>query len=322
MPSVVATSTSTVALAPPLSFSATLLYRRVPRPLLLAGLATRARLTSCQRCARCPQFRARFSRLPRRVCCRPLVAMVDTSVLWVGIYLQYEPAPGIGRFVCGTPNVLSDVALDVALDAFEGVTMAAVRAKSIALGEFFIRLVESRCAAFCNDHGGLALASPRDSAVRGSQVSFSHEHGYPIMQVCVVSRAHHICVAQPRAVLKCRVASAPGVDRAGRGWRFSGAQHPTLRLHTHVHALCGRAKGGGGAGAGARGKDVGRGALSQAAEGDVIGPSLPTQLPSGVRRISLGSYILVVRISQELACLSEGFKCRNSTKCYLGIFYA
>jgi|EP01047_Picozoa_sp_COSAG01_P068780 kynureninase len=69
---------------------------------------------------------------------------------------DYEPAAGIGRFVCGTPNVLSEVALDVALDAWDGVTMAQVRAKSVALGDFFIRRVESRCAAFCHA-GGASL---------------------------------------------------------------------------------------------------------------------------------------------------------------------
>ena len=43
----------------------------------------------------------------------------------------------------------------------------------------------SRCAAFCNEDGGLHLLSPRDAALRGSQVSFSHEHGYPIMQALI-----------------------------------------------------------------------------------------------------------------------------------------
>ena len=59
--------------------------------------------------------------------------------------------------------------------------MTALREKSIALTELFIRLVEQRCPAH-----GFALASPRDPRQRGSQVSFSHPaDGYAIMQALI-----------------------------------------------------------------------------------------------------------------------------------------
>jgi kynureninase len=58
--------------------------------------------------------------------------------------------------------------------------MAAIRAKSLALGDLFIRLVEERCAGL-----GLTLISPRDGAVRGSQVGFAHPQGWPIMQALI-----------------------------------------------------------------------------------------------------------------------------------------
>ena len=98
---------------------------------------------------------------------------------------DYEPAPGISRFICGTPQVLSLVALDVALDAWADVTMAAVRAKSVALCDLFVALVETRCAKWIHKTTGLHLASPRDSSVRGSQISFSHPDGYAIMQALI-----------------------------------------------------------------------------------------------------------------------------------------
>jgi kynureninase len=50
--------------------------------------------------------------------------------------------------------------------------MDALRSKSSALCDYFIHLVESRC-----DGHGLTLITPRDAAVRGSQVSFTHETG-------------------------------------------------------------------------------------------------------------------------------------------------
>jgi kynureninase len=90
---------------------------------------------------------------------------------------DYAPAPGIDRWLCGTPPILSLTALDAALDAFSGVDMAAVRAKAGALGDLFIERVEARCAG-----KGLALASPRDATARGGQVSFRHPQGWAVMQ--------------------------------------------------------------------------------------------------------------------------------------------
>ena len=84
----------------------------------------------------------------------------------------YRAAVDISQYQCGTPPVLSMIALDAALDAWDGVSMGAVRAKSMALTDYFIALVEARC-----DGHGLELVSPRDSEKRGSQVSFSHQSG-------------------------------------------------------------------------------------------------------------------------------------------------
>lgn len=96
---------------------------------------------------------------------------------------SYRPAPGIGRALCGTPPVLSLAALEVGVDTVLAADIAALRAKSMALGDLFIRLVEGQGAGF-----GLGLASPRDAARRGSQVSFHHAHGYPVMQALIARK--------------------------------------------------------------------------------------------------------------------------------------
>jgi kynureninase len=93
---------------------------------------------------------------------------------------RFEATDGIKRFLCGTPPVLAMTALDAALDLWSEVDMAALREKSVALTECFIELVEERGAGL-----GLTLASPRDAARRGSQVSFAHENGYPVMQALI-----------------------------------------------------------------------------------------------------------------------------------------
>jgi kynureninase len=92
----------------------------------------------------------------------------------------FAPAPGIDRLQCGTPPMLSLLALESALDIFDGVDVAAIRAKSVALGEFFIRLVDNELAPF-----GFTVVSPRDAATRGSQVSLAHAQGFSIMQALI-----------------------------------------------------------------------------------------------------------------------------------------
>lgn len=92
--------------------------------------------------------------------------------------LDYRPAPGVARMRVGTPPVLQMTALDAALDVWEGVDMGALRAASIALSERFIAEVAARCP-------DLTLASPRDPALRGSQVSFHFAQGYAAMQALI-----------------------------------------------------------------------------------------------------------------------------------------
>jgi kynureninase len=92
--------------------------------------------------------------------------------------LGYRPAPGVDRLRAGTPPILSMAALDAALDVFEGVDMLALRERSIALSEHFIRRIEADCPE-------LELASPRNPARRGSQVSFRFAEGYAAMQALI-----------------------------------------------------------------------------------------------------------------------------------------
>jgi len=96
----------------------------------------------------------------------------------------YRPAAGIGRFVCGTPPIVAMKALQCGLEVFAAASalggMAALREKSLALTDLFIARVESICAG-----QGLALTTPRDPALRGSQASFAHAEGYAIMQALI-----------------------------------------------------------------------------------------------------------------------------------------
>ncbi len=90
----------------------------------------------------------------------------------------YQPGMGIERMRVGTPSVLQMAALDAALDVWDHADIADVRAQSLALTDHFIDRVEASCPM-------LALATPRDHAKRGSQVSFRHPDSYAIMQALI-----------------------------------------------------------------------------------------------------------------------------------------
>ena len=92
--------------------------------------------------------------------------------------LNYKAGAGIERMRVGTPPVIQLTALEVAMELWADVDMAELRAESIALQEQFIKEVE-------RDVPQLTLASPRDSAVRGSQVSFQFDEGYAAMQAVI-----------------------------------------------------------------------------------------------------------------------------------------
>ena len=95
----------------------------------------------------------------------------------------YAPAPGISRYLCGTPPVIQMAALECGIDTVLAAEplggMEALRSKSLALTEVFMRLVAERCES-------LHVITPHDSQHRGSQVSLTRTDGaYAIVQALI-----------------------------------------------------------------------------------------------------------------------------------------
>lgn len=82
---------------------------------------------------------------------------------------EYVPAAGIRRFLSGTPPILAMVAMQDTLALVEEVGVAAIRAKSVMLTEFAIRLADAWLAPL-----GVTVASPREAGQRGGHVTLSH----------------------------------------------------------------------------------------------------------------------------------------------------
>jgi kynureninase len=93
---------------------------------------------------------------------------------------DYEPASGIERLLCGTPPILSLLAFEAALELLGALDPLAVRAKSEALGDFFIACAERECAGL-----GVEIASPRAARERGSQIALRHAEAYEVMQALI-----------------------------------------------------------------------------------------------------------------------------------------
>jgi len=92
---------------------------------------------------------------------------------------DYSPVAGIGRFASGTPPVLALSALEAALEAFDGVSLAELRARSLELTDLFIALVDERLP------GLFEIVTPREHHRRGSQVSLRHPSAYGVVQALI-----------------------------------------------------------------------------------------------------------------------------------------
>ncbi|MCQ4044125.1 kynureninase [Streptantibioticus rubrisoli] len=93
-----------------------------------------------------------------------------------GMRPDYQPADGALRGRVGTPEILSMLALEAALEAWDGVSIEDVRRKSLALTDFFLE-----CVAAEVPDGLVESITPADHALRGSQVSLRCERAGEVM---------------------------------------------------------------------------------------------------------------------------------------------
>ena len=93
---------------------------------------------------------------------------------------EFVPAAGIRQFVAGTPQILSLVALDSALEIFQDLDIVSLQEKASALSGYFLELVLKE-----SDLDEFQLVSPTDPLKRGAQLSFSHPSAYAISRAWI-----------------------------------------------------------------------------------------------------------------------------------------
>jgi kynureninase len=91
---------------------------------------------------------------------------------------RYTPADGIARAKVGSPPLLSLLALEAALTAFDGISIEALRTRSLSLTAFLREAVEGLVP-------GTRFASPIEDRERGSQVAIEHPQAYGVVQAMI-----------------------------------------------------------------------------------------------------------------------------------------
>jgi kynureninase len=125
---------------------------------------------------------------------------------------DFQPAPGMDRFLVGTPAVLANVAFGAAAEIWQGVDPALLDARHRSLTDTLGTLVEQQCGRF-----GVELSSPREHARRGGHVALRFAHAAALAQALV---AHGVVVS----------ARKPDALRLG--------VHPLTATHTELwHAV-------------------------------------------------------------------------------------
>jgi len=94
---------------------------------------------------------------------------------------DYAPAPGIDRFLAGTPPMLSLLALETGVDLMLEADAALIATKSARLFDLFAAGVADRAPE-------LTLISPTDPSARGSHISFAHDHAFAIVQALIARK--------------------------------------------------------------------------------------------------------------------------------------
>ncbi|MEU3422351.1 kynureninase [Streptomyces murinus] len=123
---------------------------------------------------------------------------------------DYDPVPGIERFLVSTPPLLSLAAIDPALALVEEAGLARIRAKGLLLGRLVDDLADAWLAPL-----GFRPASPRPPERRGSHVSLYHRDAW---RICQTLAADAKVVCDYRVPDRLRIGPSPLYTRFTEIW--------------------------------------------------------------------------------------------------------
>jgi kynureninase len=137
----------------------------------------------------------------------------------------YDPVPGVGRFLAGTPPMLSLVPIGAGVEVLAEAGMERLRRRSVALTGLLVELWDRWLRPL-----GFALASPRDPARRGGHVSLAHPEGYRVSQALIAAGV----VPDFRPPDLVRLCPAPAYTRFVEVWDAMERLRDLVRAGAHL----------------------------------------------------------------------------------------
>jgi kynureninase len=92
----------------------------------------------------------------------------------------YDPVPGMGRFLTGSPDVIGTAAVEEGAGLLAEAGIQNLRDKGMRLTDYLVALADAWLAPL-----GFALASPPEAAHRGSHVCLRHPEAWRISQALI-----------------------------------------------------------------------------------------------------------------------------------------
>ncbi len=143
----------------------------------------------------------------------------------------YDPAPGIGQFLTGTPQIIGTAAVQEGARLLGEAGIGRLRAKGVALTGYLIALADEWLAPH-----GVTVASPRRDERRGSHVTLAHPEAWRISQALIRAGV----IGDYRTPDRLRLGPAPAYTRFVDVWDALDILRDIMTDGTYMNATVAR----------------------------------------------------------------------------------
>jgi kynureninase len=143
----------------------------------------------------------------------------------------YDPVPGIGQYLTGTPQVIGTVTVQEGVRLLGEAGIDRLRAKGVALTGYLIGLADAWLAPY-----GMTVASPRPDERRGAHVTLAHPDAWRISQVLIADGV----IGDYRTPDRLRLGPAPAFTRFADVWDALDILRQILANRTYLNVKVAR----------------------------------------------------------------------------------
>jgi kynureninase len=144
---------------------------------------------------------------------------------------DYDPAPDIGQFLTGTPQIIGTVAVQEGARLLGEAGIGRLRAKGVALTGYLIALADEWLAPH-----GMTVASPRQDERRGAHVTLAHPEAWRISQALIKAGV----IGDYRTPDRLRLGPAPAYTRFVDVWDALDILRDIMTAQSYMNAQAAR----------------------------------------------------------------------------------